>query len=193
MGFRSIPLPRGVAFGGTSPAPPAVPAPEGPPAAPDAPPAPQAPAEAEPCQPLAPWLPAGLEAARGAEAAEVAELGAGLDLESLATPFALCWLCGAHLVFNTWHTVTYSHLRHQRRLVLSRSEWDALTQGAIHERTTHKVIQWMSVKVRHPLSEITTDLAMGDAVAELTTRTLTIAQVGKAWGFSLVGLAYGPK
>lgn len=138
-------------------------------------------------------LPGRLEAGSGLAAAEVGALPAAGPWAELPIPFALVWLCGKRAVFHTWHTVTYAHLRRQSVTVLHPTEWDALLCGAINDRSSHIIAQWVERKVKNPLYEISTDLCMGGVVAEYTTKTLTVAQVGKAWGLSLAGCAYGPE
>jgi hypothetical protein len=138
-------------------------------------------------------LPAGLEASAALAVAELAELPAVGPWAELPLPFALVWLCGKRAVFHTWHTVTYSHLRRQGVTVLHLTEWEALCVGTLNDRSSHIIAQWVDRKVRNPLFEISTDLALGGVVAEKTTRTLTVLQVGKSWGIGLVGCVYGPQ
>jgi hypothetical protein len=182
------PTPTPMPTADPAPAPPPGPAPEvGSPAPPPAPEAPRG------TLPLGVPLPAGMEAAERLALAELAELPAAGPWGELPLPFALVWLCGKRAVFHTWHTVTYSHLRRQSVTVLHPTEWDALCVGALNDRGSHIIAQWVERKVRNPLFEISTDLALGGVVAEPTTKTFTIAQVGKSWGLSLAGCVYGPQ
>lgn len=137
--------------------------------------------------------PAGLEAAGRQAAAEVGALAAAGPWGDFPVPFAVVWLCAKHPVFTTWHTVTYAYLRRRGVTALHHTEWDALLLGALNDRGSHIIAQWVEKKVRNPLYEISPDIAMGGVVAEATTRTLTVAQVGKAWGLSLAGCVYGPQ
>jgi hypothetical protein len=189
MRFRDLPLDDPM----PTPEPARAPPPPAPAAELGSPAPPPAPGPARATLPHGVPLPAGLEAAEPLALAELAELPAVARWAELPLPFALVWLCGKRAVFHTWHTVTYAHLRRQAVTVLHTTEWDALCLGAMNDRGSHIIAQWVERKVRNPLFEISTDLALGGVVAENTTRNLTIAQVGKAWGLGLAGCVYGPQ
>lgn len=193
MRWQDIPLDTPIATSTAIPvpAPPTAP-PEPGPAPPTAPPESTAPVHAQATLPRGVRLPAGLEPASALALAELAELPANGPWAELPIPFALIWLCARHVVFSTWHAVTYAHLRRAKVATLHPTEWSALLLGAQNDRSSHVTAQWIQRKINNPLFELTNDLCLGGVVADSPTRTFTIAQLGGVWSLSLIGAAYGP-
>jgi len=178
---------------------PTAPAPGPAPAAPTGPgcaavPAPPTPAAAVEAVTLAaPGPSADTEAASGLGGRDVLAMPSDL-LAALPVPFSLLWLSpGGDGVrfYTTWWLDIHRALRNARHVVLGASEWDALCIGAQQHRATDRLTQWLEVKAMHAHYEIGTHLTVGDIVAERTTRTYTVGEVGKAWNLSLIGVYYG--